>query len=398
VTGAAAVRGTTAGGDFSNMTEGEIVMSVPLVDLAAQHAQVAEEVAAGWAEVLAATAFVGGRQVARFEAEFAAYAGAAHCVGVANGTDAIELALRACGIGPGDECILPANTFIATAEAVARTGATPVLVDCDERSYLIDPDAVAAALTGRTRAILPVHLYGQIAEVERLAPLAERARAVLVEDAAQAQGARRHGAGIGAGRVAATSFYPGKNLGAYGDAGAVVTNDADLAARLRLLREHGSPRKYEHPVLGFNSRMDTLQAVVLSAKLRRLEGWNAARRAAAARYDQLLSTVAGAEPVPGAVVPPVTLAGNEHAWHLYVVRVSDRDLVLKRLHAAGIGAGIHYPTPVHLTGAFGWLGYPEGAFPVAERVAGEILSLPLFAEITPEQQERVVAALAGALQ
>jgi dTDP-4-amino-4,6-dideoxygalactose transaminase len=367
------------------------VKSVPLVDLAAQHAQVADEVAAGWAEVLARTAFVGGPQVAAFEAEFAAYVGAAHCVGVANGTDAIELALRACDIGPGDECILPANTFIATAEAVARAGATPVLADCDPDTYLVDPDAVAAAITPRTRAILPVHLYGQLAELERLAPLADAAGAVLVEDAAQAQGARRHGAGMGSvGRLAATSFYPGKNLGAYGDAGAVVTGDADLAERLRLLREHGSPHKYEHTTLGFNSRLDTLQAVVLSAKLRRLEGWNAGRRAAAARYDELLSGVDG-------VVRPVTLDGNEHVWHLYVVRVPDRDLVLKQLHEAGVGAGIHYPTPVHLTAAFGSLGYAEGAFPVTERVAGEILSLPLFAEITAEQQEYVVAALAKAL-
>src|SRR5205823_4048737 len=238
----------------------------------------------------------------------------------------IELALRACGIGPGDECILPANTFIATAEAVARSGATPVLADCDEHTYLIDPDAVAAAVGPRTAAILPVHLYGQIAEVERLAPLAQAAGAVMVEDAAQAQGARRHGAAMGgAGRLAATSFYPGKNLGAYGDAGAVVTGDADLAARLRLLREHGSPRKYEHSALGFNSRLDTLQAVVLSAKLRRLDAWNAARRAAADRYDALLSEALGAAPGTRAdgVVLPRALAGNEHVWHLYVLRVPD---------------------------------------------------------------------------
>ncbi|HSV66370.1 MAG TPA: DegT/DnrJ/EryC1/StrS family aminotransferase [Mycobacteriales bacterium] len=364
---------------------------VPLVDLAAQHAQVADEVAAGWAEVLARTAFVGGPQVAAFEAEFAAYSGVAHCVGVANGTDAIELALRAVGVGPGDECVLPANTFIATAEAVARTGATPVLVDCDPATYLVDTGAVANAVTERTRAILPVHLYGQLAPVERLVPAADKVGAVIVEDAAQAQGARRCGVGAGkVGLLAATSFYPGKNLGAYGDAGAVLTDDAGLAEQVRLLGTHGSPRKYEHSTLGFNSRLDTLQAVVLSAKLRRLEGWNAARRAAAARYDALLSTVDG-------VVTPVTLAGNEPVWHLYVVRVPERDLVLKRLHEAGIGAGIHYPTPVHLTEAFASLGYREGAFPVAERVAGEILSLPLYAEITAAQQEHVVSVLAEAL-
>ena len=367
--------------------------AIPLVDLAAQHAAVAAEVADGWQQVLEHTAFVGGPQVAAFETEYAAFTGARHCVGVANGTDAIEMALRALGVRPGDECILPANTFIATAGAVWRAGATPVLVDCaDDPTYLIDTDAVAAAVTPRTRAILPVHLYGQAAPVERLLPLADRAGAWVLEDAAQAQGARRHGAGAGAlGHAAATSFYPGKNLGAYGDAGAVLTGREDLAARLRLIRDHGSPRKYEHEVPGANSRLDTLQAVVLSAKLRRLPGWNAARRQAAARYDSMLAGVPD-------VIRPRTLDGNTHVWHLYVIRVPDRDRVLKELHAAGIGAGIHYPVPVHLTRAFASLGHAEGAFPVAERNAAELLSLPLFAEITPRQQERVVSVLAAALR
>ena len=366
--------------------------SIPLVDLRAQHAAVADEIAEGWREVLARTAFIGGPQVAKFEAEYAAFIGAAHCVGVANGTDAIEIALRALGVGAGDECILPANTFIATAEAVSRSGATPVLVDCaDDDAYLIDADAVAAAVTSRTRAIVPVHLYGQAAPVERLMPLAEEAGAWVVEDAAQSQGARRNGMGAGTlGHAAATSFYPGKNLGAYGDAGAVLTGSEDLARRMRIIADHGSPRKYEHDVLGFNSRLDTLQAVVLSAKLQRLAGWNAARRAAAARYDALLSGC-------GEIILPRTLAGNEHVWHLYVVRVPERDRVLKELHAAGIGAGIHYPVPVHLTAAFAGLGYGQGSFPVAERQAGELLSLPLFAEITGAQQERVVSVLKSAL-
>jgi dTDP-4-amino-4,6-dideoxygalactose transaminase len=368
------------------------VTSIPLVDLSAQHAAVADEVAEGWRDVLARTAFIGGPQVARFETEYAAFVGVPHCVGVANGTDAIEIALRALGVGAGDDCILPANTFIATAEAVARCGATPVLVDCvDDDTYLIDTDAAAAAVTERTRAIIPVHLYGQAAPVERLVPLAEEAGAWVVEDAAQSQGARRNGTGAGAlGHAAATSFYPGKNLGAYGDAGAVLTGSDDVARRMRIIAAHGSARKYEHEVLGFNSRLDTLQAVVLSAKLRRLAAWNAARRAAAARYDTLLS---GCDEV----IRPRTLAGNEHVWHLYVVRVPDRDRVLKELQAAGIGAGIHYPTPVHLTEAFAGLGYARGSFPVAERTAGDLLSLPLFAEITEEQQERVVAGLKSAL-
>jgi dTDP-4-amino-4,6-dideoxygalactose transaminase len=366
---------------------------VPLVDLAVQHAAVAGEVAAGWQDVLARTAFIGGPQVAEFEREYAAFTGVRHCVGVANGTDAIEIALRALGVGPGDECILPANTFIATAEAVCRTGAAPVLVDCaDDGTYLIDTGAVEAVVTGRTRAIIPVHLYGQAAPVERLLPLADRIGAWVVEDAAQAQGARRGGVSAGAlGHAAATSFYPGKNLGAYGDAGAVLTGSDDLARRGRMIRDHGSAVKYQHDVLGFNSRMDTLQAVVLSAKLRRLAAWNAARRDAAARYDAALSGLDG-------VIRPRTLEGNEHVWHLYVVRVPDRDRVLKELHAAGIGAGIHYPVPIHLTPAFAGLGPAHGAFPVAERTAPELLTLPLFAEITAEQQERVTGALAAALR
>ena len=366
---------------------------IPLVDLAAQHAAVAAEVADGWRQVLARTAFIDGPQVAAFESEYAAFIGTRHCVGVANGTDAIEIALRALGIGAGDECILPANTFIATAEAVCRAGATPVLVDCaGDGTYLIDTAAVEAAVTHRTRAIIPVHLYGQAAPVERLLPLATRIGAWVVEDAAQSQGARRNGTGAGAlAHAAATSFYPGKNLGAYGDAGAALTGSDEVAARMRVLRNHGSARKYEHQVMGVNSRLDTLQAVVLSAKLRRLAGWNEARRAAAQHYDTLLAGL-------DEVVRPQTLDGNEHVWHLYVVRVPDRDRVLKELQAAGIGAGIHYPVPIHLTEAFAGLGYAEGAFPVAEHAARELLSLPLFAEITAGQQEQVALALRSALR
>jgi dTDP-4-amino-4,6-dideoxygalactose transaminase len=373
--------------------KGGDVAPIPLVDLAAQHAAVAGEIAEGWRQVLARTSFIAGPQVAAFESEYAAFTGTRHCAGVANGTDAIEIALRALGVGPGDECILPANTFIATAEAVCRAGATPVLVDCaDDGTYLIDTDAAGAAVTPRTRAIIPVHLYGQAAPVERLLPLAKKAGAWVVEDAAQAQGAHRAGRGAGAlGHVAATSFYPGKNLGAYGDAGAVLTDSAELAARVEMIRDHGSRQKYEHDVIGVNSRLDSLQAVVLSAKLRRLAGWNEARRAAARRYGELLG---GAEDI----ITPRVLDGNEPVWHLYVVRVPDRDRVIKELHAAGIGAGIHYPVPLHLTAALAGLGHTDGAFPVAERAAREILSLPLFPEITPVQQERVVSVLLAAVQ
>jgi dTDP-4-amino-4,6-dideoxygalactose transaminase len=365
---------------------------VPLVDLAGQQAAVAADVAAGWQRVLAASAFVGGPEVAAFERDYAAFAGTRHCVGVANGTDAIEIALRALGVGPGDECILPANSFIATAEAVCRAGATPVLADCaDDGTYLIDPAAAGAAVTPRTRAIIPVHLYGQAAPVERLLPLASRIAGWVVADAAQSHGARRGGVPADAlGHAAATSFYPGKNLGAYGDAGAVLTGSDEAAARMRMIRDHGSPRKYTHEMAGLNSRLDSLQAVVLSAKLRRLAAWNAARREAAARYDALLA------PLPE-VMRPRTLAGNEHVWHLYVVRVPDRDRVLAGLLAAGIGAGIHYPVPIHLTPAFAGLGYRQGAFPAAEQAAAELLTLPLFPGITAEQQERVATELASAL-
>lgn len=360
--------------------------NIPLVDLQAAHAEVADDVAVGFKRVLANTAFIGGEEVAGFEREYAEFAGVEHCVGLANGTDALELALRAVGVGPGDEAILPANTFIATAEAVARVGARVVLVDCDPSTYLIDTDAALAAITPRTKAILPVHLYGQHAPVEALLP----AGVPIVEDAAQSQGATRNGA-LFHGTIAATSFYPGKNLGAYGDAGAVVTNDADLAKTVRTLSQHGGLKKYEHELIGVNSRLDALQAVVLRAKLPRLANWNALRRAAAQRYDELLSTVD--------VVRPVAAEGNEPVWHLYVVRVpaDRRDAIVSELNAAGVGAGIHYPFPVHLTPAFAGLGLHRGAFPHAEKAAGEILSLPIYPQITPEQQERVVSALVTAL-
>ena len=366
---------------------------IPLVDLAAQHEAVAAEVAEGWQEVLSKTAFIGGPQTAAFERQYAEFSGVRHCVGVANGTDAIEIALRALDIGAGDECILPANSFVATAEAVSRAGATPVLVDCaDDDTYLIDTAAVETAVTPRTRAVIPVHLYGQAAPAERLAPVAERFGGWVVADAAQAQGAGRNGRSAAVlSHAAATSFYPGKNLGAYGDAGAVVTDSDELAGRMRMIADHGTRRKYEHEVFGFNSRLDTLQAVVLSAKLRRLAGWNAGRRAAADRYHDLLAGV-------DEVVRPRTLAGNEHVWHLYVVRVPGRDRVLKELQAAGIGAGIHYPVPIHLAPAFAGLAYAEDSFPVAERHADQLLSLPIFAEITPEQQQRVVGTLKAALR
>ena len=366
-------------------------MRVPLVDLAAQHREVAEEVAAGLDDVFATTSFIGGKPVAEFERAYADYAGVNHCVGVANGTDALELALRAAGVLAGNEVILPANTFIATAEAVSRIGAVPVLVDVDPEHLLINPDAVSKAVTARTKAIVPVHLFGQVAPVERLTELADNYGAVIVEDAAQSQGATRFGRPAGGlGVAAGTSFYPGKNLGAAGDAGAVVTDDPEVARLVRTMSAHGSERKYVHDIVGVNSRLDTIQAVVLLAKLRRLEAWNERRRTAAQRYEQML------EDVPGVRVP-TSLEGNVDVWHLYVVRVADRDRVLAQLHEAGVGAGIHYPYPVHLTAAYAYLGKSSGAFPVAESAARQILSLPLYPHITEEQQQCVVDALRGAV-
>jgi len=364
---------------------------IPLVDLAVQHALVAEEVEEGFADVLSTGDFVGGKAVTAFEQEYAQFVGTRSCVGVGNGTDALELALRAVGVRPGDEVVVPANTFIATAEAVVRAGARPVFVDVDDDALLIEPTAVEEALTERTRAVIPVDLYGQVAPFEQLAPsMADRGVAV-VEDAAQSQGATRHGRCAGSfGAAAGTSFYPGKNLGAYGDAGAVTTDDEELAGRVRLLGAHGSPTKYEHTHVGFNSRLDTLQAVVLRAKLRRLRRWNAERREAAAAYDEML------DGTPGLRLPAV-LPGNEHAWHLYVVRVEGRDSVLESLHARGVGAGVHYPAPVHLTPAMGEYGHGPGSLPVCERAAGRLLSLPLFPGITRAQQEQVSESLRAAL-
>jgi dTDP-4-amino-4,6-dideoxygalactose transaminase len=362
-------------------------MKVPLVDLSAQFDEISGEVRSGLDTVFASTAFIGGEAVAEFEREYAAALDVDFCVGVANGTDALELAFRAVGVTPGGEVILPANTFIATAEAVSRVGATPVLVDVDPIHLLIEPAQVEVAVTPRTQAIVPVHLFGQTSPVERLQPIAEQHGLAIVEDAAQSQGARRHGRPAGGlGTVAATSFYPGKNLGAAGDAGAVLTNDPAVARTVRLLGAHGSEAKYDHEIVGMNSRLDTIQAVVLRAKLAKLAQWNEQRRQAASRYGELLGGLAE-------VTLPASAPGNEDVWHLYVVQVADRDRVLSGLNETGIGAGIHYPIPIHLTRAYRHLGLGKGAFPVAEAAADRILSLPLYPHIGLEQQEYVARQL-----
>lgn len=362
------------------------------VDLAAQHAEIADEIDSGLRRVIQSTAFIEGPDVKHFEEEWARYCGLAHCVGVASGTDAIEFALRAAGVGRGHEVILPANTFVATAEAVVRSGARPVFADCDDTYLLMDPATLEPALTSATRAVVPVHLYGQMAPMERILPIAEAHGLSVIEDAAQSHGATRFGRRSGQwGLLAATSFYPGKNLGAYGDGGAVMTDTAEMALALRRMRNHGGIARYEHASLGFNSRLDTIQAVVLRAKLRRLDVWNELRRQAADRYNQLLSDI------PGVRLPEV-IPGNDPVWHLYVVRVPERDRVLATLQSNGIPAAIHYPVPVHETGAFR-LGRRRhsGALPVAETAASEILSLPIHPHLSSYAQERVAECLAAAL-
>ena len=364
--------------------------TVPFVDLKLQHRRIAGEVGPALERVMDSTSFVLGPEVAAFEREYAEFCDVRHCVGVANGTDAIELALRAAGVGPGEEVIIPANTFVATAEAVLRAGASLVLADCGD-GFLLDSADVAERVTKRTRAVIAVDLYGQIAQMERIAA-AVGPSVLLFEDAAQSQGATRFGRPAGSfGAAAATSFYPGKNLGAYGDAGAVLSHNPELADRVRALRSHGGHQRYEHSYIGTNSRLDSMQACVLSIKLRHLRAWNAERQTAAEVYTQLLSDTDGIE-------LPQTLAGNEHVWHLYVITVPDRDRVLGRLNAAGIAAGLHYPAPIHRLPAYREIDFGSASYPRSDSLASRILSLPIFPGITVGQQERVVSELERALQ
>jgi dTDP-4-amino-4,6-dideoxygalactose transaminase len=365
---------------------------VPMLDLATQSAQISAAVRSGFDRVIATSAYIQGPDVGEFEREFADYCGAAHAIGVGNGTDALELALRASGIGVGDEVIVPTNSFVATAEAVLRAGASLVFADCDE-NYLLSPTSVAENVTPRTRAIAAVHLYGQTAPIEELRAVVGP-DVIILEDAAQAQGARRHGCRAGSlGDVAGTSFYPGKNLGAYGDAGAVLTSSDAVAVRVRALANHGGMRKYEHLEVGMNSRLDTLQAVVLRAKLAMLDEWNAERRRLAERYDSMVRALAHADRVE----TPGTAAGNEHVFHQYVVRVPDRDRMIRALNAAGIGVGVHYPRPIHQLPAFTEWAAPLGAFPVAESAAPQLMSLPIYPGLTEVQQDIVVDGIGSLL-
>src|SRR5262245_7588814 len=364
-------------------------IQVPFVDLRAQHDSLAAEIDRAVRQVFERGDFILGAAVEKFEAEFAALHDVRHAIGVGSGLDAIELALVAHGIKPGDEVITAANTFIATVLAILAVGARPVLVDADPERYTIDPAAIAAALTSRTRAIVPVHLFGQPADVDGVLAVARRHNLLVVEDAAQAHGARCNGQRIGGfGDSAAFSFYPSKNLGAYGDGGLILTNDDRIADKLRLLRNYGQRAKYDHAIAGTNSRLDTVQAAILRVKLPHLDAWNAARRRHAAAYDERLSTI---------VETPSVVAGVEHVYHLYVIETDRRDEMQQRLRAKEIATGIHYPVPVHLQEACADLGYRAGDFPVTERAARRMLSLPMYPELTGAQIDYVSDAIVEAV-
>jgi dTDP-4-amino-4,6-dideoxygalactose transaminase len=361
-------------------------MTVPFVDLQAQYREIKEEIDAAIARVVESAAFVLGPEVEAFEAAFAEYVGARFCVGVSNGTAAVQLAVTACGINAGDEVIVPANTFFATAEAVSTAGAVPVFVDANPVSYTIDTTKIEAAITERTRAIIPVHLYGQAADLDPIKALAARHNLVVIEDAAQAHGSLYRGRKVGAlSHAGCFSFYPGKNLGAYGEGGAVVTNDEGVARRVRLLRDHGSERKYHHEIVGYNFRLEGIQGAVLRVKLAHLDRWNDLRRAHAARYHELLGKIP--------LIWPREMEYARHVYHLYVVQTEGRAALQKILSEAGVQTGIHYPVPVHLQPAYSALQYKAGDFPETERQAERVLSLPMYPELTDEQISIVAQAI-----
>jgi dTDP-4-amino-4,6-dideoxygalactose transaminase len=359
---------------------------IPLVDLKAQYATIRDEVRHAIDEVLESMQLTIGPNVKAFDQEFATYIGTKHAIGVGSGTDALQLAIRACGVSGGDEVITVSHTFFATVEAILYANARPILVEIDEKTMLMDPAAVAAAITPRTKAIIPVHLYGRAVDLKPLRQIAQDRNITIIEDAAQAHGAllddgRKAGSG---GRVNCFSFYCSKNLGAYGEAGSITTNDDRLAEELRALREHGQSTRYYHPVVGYNARLDEIQAAILRIKLRRLEEWNARRRAIARMYDERLRGI-------GVTAPEIPADIRRHVFYTYTIRVPGgrRDDLRKYLGERGIGTQIHYPVPIHLQQSAEFLGYRKGDMPVTERVASEVLSLPMYAELTDEQLERV---------
>ena len=385
---------------------------IPFLDLVSTHRELEEELVAAARQAIRSAAFIGGAEVEGFEKEFAAYCGTKYCVGVANGTDAVRFAVMACGIGTGDTVLTVPNTFIATVEGISQSGAQTEFIDIDERTFTMSPEALREYLAGcatdaatgrpvgrRTgtpiKAIVPVHLYGQIADIDALSEIAERHGLLLIEDSAQAHGAEyRNGRGEwrragGFGKAAAFSFYPGKNLGACGEAGAVTTNDENVAKYVRMIREHGQAQKYYHELEGYNGRLDAMQAAFLRIKLRHLDKWTEQRQAAARRYDALLPAVAGG----GQSLVPYEPEWSRGVYHLYVIRTKERDALAAHLKAAGIQTGLHYPLPLHRQNCYLHWGYAEGSFPVTERVAAEILSLPMFPGLTEAQQRRVTAEI-----
>jgi dTDP-4-amino-4,6-dideoxygalactose transaminase len=366
-------------------------MKVPFLDLKAHHASMMDEFDGAIREVIESSAFAGGPFVERFEQEFAAYCGSKYAIGVGNGTDALWLTLLALGIGEGDEVITVPNTFIATAEAITYCKARPVFVDVDETTFTMDPAELKKSLTARTKAIIPVHLFGQTADMD---PILEFARAhglFVIEDAAQAHGAEYKGRKTGTiGDAGCFSFYPGKNLGAFGEAGAVVTNDAELRKKIQNLRDHGQTRKYYHTMMGWNCRMDGIQAAVLSIKLRHLDKGNLLRREHALQYARAFAGI-------DAVAMPFEADYAQHVYHVYAIRVQERDEVRRFLEERGIGCGVHYPIPIHLQEACRDLGHKRGAFPIAENLAKEFLSLPMFPELTEEQIEHVARCVSEAV-
>jgi dTDP-4-amino-4,6-dideoxygalactose transaminase len=360
--------------------------NIPLVDLRAQYASIREEIDPAVQRVLNHCGFIMGEEVEAFEKDFARICGAEQAVGVASGTAALHLAALACGAGSGDEIITTPFTFFASGEAVSQAGARPVFVDIDPRTYIIDPDRIEAAITPRTRAIMPVHLYGQPAEMDPILEIARRHNLRVIEDAAQAHGAEYRERRAGSmGDLACFSFYPSKNLGAYGDGGMITGSDPELIAAVRKLRDHGRVSKYEHDQLGWGYRLDALQAAILNVKLRHLEEWNEARRVRADRYTDLFADVD--------VVTPVAMDHVKHIYHCYVIRTPRRDELVEHLKKQGIGVVIHYPVPLHLQPAYKNLGHQPGDFPVSEACAAEVLSIPMFPELTDEQQQRVVSQI-----
>ena len=354
-------------------------MEVPFLDLKAQYQAHRQEFDAAIQSVIEKTAFAGGPFVQKFEESFSAYCQTKHAIGVSSGTSALWIALLALEVGPGDEVITTPNTFIATAEAITFAGATPVFVDIDEKTYNINPSLIEAAITPRTKAIIPVHLFGQMADMDPIMQIARKHKLYVIEDASQAHGATYKGRRAGSmGDVGCFSFYPGKNLGAFGEAGGIVTNHSELAARMRMIRDHGQSKKYHHRIVGWNGRMDGIQGAVLSVKLKYIDSWNNLRRQHASQYDNLLMTLED-------VKTPFVASYGDPVYHIYAVRVQNRDDVLTAMGKQGVRCGIHYPVPLHLQEAYSSLGLKRGAFPIAERCSDEYLSLPIFPEMTPSQ-------------